>query len=256
MPARMLARVSHADAVLCYWHVLPCGPCLYSYRPLCASADSKRWTLSRETTKTRGKGMRTKRWTNFCTKPMLVSWAQVVSVRSFPRVPPRQRTHGPEKARQQRVHATPASPAPRRHARAVLGCKALGGEDEDACCVCLCSACAVLSMPRPLASLAIDHAVWRRCCGEKTAAKAHQAAAEAQQGADGHGQQSSAPAPAQDARPSETQGRSHAAVFRVGGGGQEEPLTHEQAMAAYFAYFGSEGEGKCTDDTAPATAPP
>ena len=51
----------------------------------------------------------------------------------------------------------------------LIFCRACGacGEDEDACCVCLCSACAVLSMPRPLASLAIDHAVWRRCGGTR-----------------------------------------------------------------------------------------
>ena len=85
--------------------------------------------------------------------------------------------------------------------------------------------------------------------GEQTAAKAHKAAAVAQQGVDAHGQQSSAPAPADNARPSEADMRSHAAVFRVGGSGQEEPLTHEQAMGAYFAYFDSEGEGKCQDVT-------
>ena len=91
----------------------------------------------------------------------------------------------------------------------------------------------------------------------KAAAQAHKAAAAAaeamQPGPDG--QPGSTTWPHNAARPSgaeETGGPGgEAAVLGAGASGQETTLTHEQALAAYFSFFGSEVEGECKDQVPP-----
>jgi hypothetical protein len=92
----------------------------------------------------------------------------------------------------------------------------------------------------------------------KAAAQAHKAAAAAaeamQPGPDG--QPGSTTWPHNAARPSGAEetgvpGGEVAAVLGAGASGQETTLTHEQALAAYFSFFGSEVEGECKDQVPP-----